>query len=279
MTTEPASRRDEPDFDVVPKVEILGIGVSCCSLDSAAARIAGWAGGEHVGRARYACATSVHGVVTAARDASFATILNQADLVAPDGVPLVWVGRILGKRSMERMFGPELMLRICQKSPRGTRHFFYGGEPGVAEELGKRLSSRYPGVEVAGTYCPPFRALSPEEMKSIADTINRSRADIVWVGLSTPKQERWIGAICDALRVKVLVSVGAAFDYHTGRLRYAPSWAQRAGLEWAYRLIQEPRRLWRRYAYNNPVFVGLVLKQLLGIRRGPDKAPRSSVAN
>ena len=278
MTAEPAIRRERSGDDAIPTVDILGIQVSCGSLESTAERIAQWARGLQPERAHYACATSVHGVVTASRDPAFARILNQADVIAPDGMPLVWVGRIMGRRTMERMYGPRFMLRICDRCAPGTRHFFYGGEPGVADDLAKRLSARFAGVEVAGTYCPPFREISVAELDDIADLINRSGADVVWVGLSTPKQERWIDAIRDRLRVKVLVSVGAAFDYHTERLRSAPPLVQKAGLEWAYRLLQEPLRLWRRYAYNNPVFVGLVLKRLLGPRRGSDKAPGSSVA-
>jgi N-acetylglucosaminyldiphosphoundecaprenol N-acetyl-beta-D-mannosaminyltransferase len=159
------------------------------------------------------------------------------------------------------------MLEVCRLASRSggvLRHFFYGGAPGVAEELGRRLAARFPGLIVAGSLSPPFRDLSVTELEADAETINGSGADLVWVGLGTPKQERWAAAMRGRLRAKVLVTVGAAFDFHTGRLRQAPRSLQRAGLEWAYRLVQEPRRLWRRYLTNNSAFILLAVADLLG---------------
>jgi N-acetylglucosaminyldiphosphoundecaprenol N-acetyl-beta-D-mannosaminyltransferase len=191
-------------------------------------------------------------------------------MVTPDGVPLVWLGRLKGRRHMTRVYGPDLMLEVCRlsnESGGALRHFFYGAAPGVAEELGRRLAARFPGLIVAGSASPPFRDLSVTELEADAETINASAADIVWVGLGTPKQERWAAAMRGRLRAKVLVTVGAAFDIHAGRLRQAPRSVQRAGLEWAYRLLQEPRRLWRRYLTNNSRFIVLAAVDLLGLSK------------
>ena len=219
----------------------------------------------------YACATSVHGLIEASHDPEFRKILNTAAFVTADGVPLVWFGRLSGHRSMERVYGPTLMKRVCARAAEtGVRHFFYGGAPGVADDLARTMVREFPGLEVAGTYCPPFRKLSEAEMDEVAEIINESKADLVWVGLSTPKQERWIHSIRTRLRAKMLVSVGAAFDFHTGRVIQAPEWMRPTGLEWLFRLVQEPRRLGRRYAYNNPRFLWLAALQLAGIKKFKD---------
>src|SRR6266576_877544 len=250
------------------EVDILGVGVSALSLQEVAEDVVRWAttprpkAGPH-----YVCATSVHGLVEAAHDPSFREVLNGASRVTPDGMPLVWFGRLLGARGMTRVYGPDLMKEICRVTaglPVG--HFFYGGAPGVPEELARRLSAEFPGLDVAGAYSPPYRALSDEELESTAQLINDSAARIVWVGLSTPKQERWVAAVRPLLEAHVVVTVGAAFDFHTGRVPQAPRWMQGSGLEWLFRLIQEPRRLWRRYGYNLPVFLWLALLQLAGLK-------------
>jgi N-acetylglucosaminyldiphosphoundecaprenol N-acetyl-beta-D-mannosaminyltransferase len=212
----------------------------------------------------------VHGVIEGRRDATFRRILNRAALVLPDGMPLVWFGRLRGHRGIQRVYGPGFMEAVLARTAgAAVRHFFYGGQPGVAEDLARRMSARFPGLKIAGTYCPPFRPLSQSELEMVARTINEAGPDIVWVGLSTPKQERWIAEVRERLRAKVVVSVGAAFDYHTGRLRQAPAWMQRAALEWLFRLWQEPGRLWRRYAVNNPRFLGLAVLQLAGLAEFP----------
>jgi N-acetylglucosaminyldiphosphoundecaprenol N-acetyl-beta-D-mannosaminyltransferase len=255
----------------MPYVNALGVRLSTVPLAVAVDAVVQWAASRDPSGPRYVCATSVHGVVEAQRDPQFRQILNGADLVAPDGVPLVWFGRLSGHRHMQRVYGPGLMLAVCELSARlGLRHFFYGGEPGVAEDLAGRLTARFPGFRVAGTECPPFRPLSPSELQATAARINNSHADIVWVGLSTPKQEHWIAQARGLLKVGVLLSVGAAFNFHTERLVQAPAWVQRLGMEWLFRLAQEPRRLWRRYAGNNPKFVYLAAVQLAGLRKFPD---------
>jgi N-acetylglucosaminyldiphosphoundecaprenol N-acetyl-beta-D-mannosaminyltransferase len=170
-----------------------------------------------------------------------------------------------GQRHVERVYGPDLLLACCAQSvARGDRHFFYGGAEGVAERLIGRLQSRYPGLNVAGSYSPPFGPMTAAEDADIVRRINEAAPDIVWVGLSTPKQERWMAEHAGRVHAPVLVGVGAAFDFHAGVKRQAPRWMQRAGLEWLFRLGTEPRRLWRRYLVNNPVFVWRVLLQIAG---------------
>jgi N-acetylglucosaminyldiphosphoundecaprenol N-acetyl-beta-D-mannosaminyltransferase len=211
---------------------------------------------------RYVCVSGMHGVVEAQSDDSFRAILNSADLNIPDGMPLTWLGWFAGFEKMGRVFGPDFMLRVCEASVEsGSRHFFYGGNEGVADELAERLRKEYPGIKVAGTYCPPFRSLSDEEKAGIIGKINGSAAQIVWVGLSTPKQERWMSGLAPHLAAQVVLGVGAAFDFNTQKIRRAPIWMQRSGLEWLSRLIQEPRRLAKRYCTGIPKFGWAVLKQ------------------
>ncbi len=263
-------------------VNILGVAVSSQSLVEVAADVVRRATADKPARPpQYVCATSVHGLVEAARDPSFRAILNRAALVVPDGMPLVWFGRSHGRRTMSRVYGPDLMWEVCRRTDRlPVRHFLYGGAPGVAEDLRARLRAVFPALRVVGVYSPPFRELSDTELTEVAERINASGADIVWVGLSTPKQERWMAAVRDRLRARVLLSVGAAFDFHARRVRQAPRWMQGAGLEWLFRLSQEPRRLWRRYAYNNPVFLGLAMLQLAGLKKftNGNQAERTNAA-
>ncbi len=191
-------------------------------------------------------------------------------MTTPDGMPLVWLSRLHGRRHVSRVYGPDLLIAVCQESIRaGYRHFFYGGAEGVPEALAAALLRRFPGLVVAGTYSPPFRPLTPEEDEQIVAMIDRARPDIVWVGLGAPKQEYWMAEHVGRLEAPVMVGVGAAFDFHSGRKKQAPRWMQRSGLEWLFRLLTEPRRLWRRYLINNPLFLWLVALQLLGLRRYP----------
>ena len=259
-----------PPINSNGSVDILGVRVSNAPFERTAHRVVELASsdGDAAAGPPYVCATSVHGLIVASEDPKFRDILNRAAIVTADGMPLAWFGRLSRQHGMERVYGPDLMLRVCELSAeRGLRHFFYGGAAGVADDLAQEMAKRFPGLQVAGTYCPPFRLLSRDEMKDVAGTINESNADIVWVGLSTPKQERWIDAIRDWLKPKVLLSVGAAFDFHTGRVVQAPAWVQRLGLEWLFRVTRDPRRLWRRYAHNNPRFLWLAGRQLLGLKK------------
>ncbi|HEX8851829.1 MAG TPA: WecB/TagA/CpsF family glycosyltransferase [Gemmatimonadaceae bacterium] len=189
-------------------------------------------------------------------------------LTVPDGMPTVWIGRAQGYREMSRVYGPTLLLDVCRRSATtGHTHFFYGGAPGVADELARRLTERFPGLRVVGTFTPPFRPLNEAEEQDLVRRVAEARPDFFWVGLSTPKQERFMAAYHGRLTTGVMLGVGAAFDMHSGRTRQAPRWMQRSGLEWLFRTLQEPRRLFWRYARNNPAFVVRALMQLTGLRK------------
>jgi N-acetylglucosaminyldiphosphoundecaprenol N-acetyl-beta-D-mannosaminyltransferase len=216
----------------------------------------------------YICVTGVHGIIEAQSDTQFRNILNSSFLTTPDGMPTVWLGHLDGFEDMTRVYGPDFMLALCERSvEKGYRHFLYGGKPGVAEQLRDELTARFPGIRFAGTYTPPFRPLNAQEEESLRLQIQETQADILWCGLSTPKQERFMAAYRDRLPVKLMVGVGAAFDLLSGNLSEAPDWMKKSGLQWLYRLIKEPRRLWRRYLLNNPRFVALVCMQKLGLKR------------
>ena len=250
---------------MVAKANVLGVGVSAINLAQGTKLIL-----EAVRQNRkgYVAVTGVHGVSEAQSDSEFRRILNSAFLNTPDGVPISWVGRFQGFKTMDRVYGPDLMIELCVATTDGSvRHFFYGGAPGVAEALRSGLESRFPGLCVCGTYTPPFRALNHEEEFDLAAQIEHLRPDIVWVGISTPKQERFMATYLHKLPVKIMIGVGAAFDIHSGRVKQAPYWMQRSGLEWFFRLIQEPGRLWKRYLINNPLFLARILAQLTGLRR------------
>lgn len=238
------------------RVDILGVAVSAVDLPDAVAAIRGWVAS---GEKQYVCVTGVHGVMESQQDPELREIHNRSGMTTPDGMPLVWCGRYAGAKTMDRVYGPDLMLGVCRESVgSGLRHFFYGAGPGVADALAARLSDRFPGLVVAGTHSPPFRVLDDDEIERAADAINMSGADIVWVGLSTPKQERWMARFRPLLDAPVLIGVGAAFDIHAGGVRQAPLWVQRSGLEWLFRLAMEPARLWRRYLRIVPGFLGRI---------------------
>jgi len=216
----------------------------------------------------YVCVTGVHGVMESQRNENLRRIHNQAGLVTPDGMPLVWLCKLKGFRHVDRVYGPDLMLALCERSvTMGYRHFFYGGENGVPELLATVLKKRFPGLQVVGTFSPPFRPLTLKEDEQIVQMINEADPDIVWVGLSTPKQELWMAEHRERLKAPVLIGVGAAFDFLSGRKPKAPRWMQRSGLEWLFRLVNEPKRLWKRNLVNNPTFLVLVILQILGIKK------------
>jgi N-acetylglucosaminyldiphosphoundecaprenol N-acetyl-beta-D-mannosaminyltransferase len=248
----------------VPRVNVLGVGISVLNLDAAVALMAESIKNRQKG---YICVTGVHGVSEAQADPEFRRILNDAFLCTPDGMPMVWLGKI-DHRDMDRVYGPDLMELACDKGRTlGWRHFFYGGAPGVTQELKLKLEERYPGIIVAGMFTPPFRSLNADEERVLAAEVDAAHPDIVWVGLSTPKQEKFMATFLPKLNATLMVGVGAAFDFHSGRVKQAPRWMQRSGTEWFYRLCQEPRRLWKRYLKNNPIFVGRILMQKCGMRK------------
>jgi N-acetylglucosaminyldiphosphoundecaprenol N-acetyl-beta-D-mannosaminyltransferase len=254
-------------FMAIKRVNVLGVGISVLNLPTALAAIA-----EAVGEKRkgYICVTGVHGVMEAQADPAFKAILNNALLCTPDGVPMVWAGKWNGFSDMDRVYGPDLLLTVCEWSEKsGCRHFFFGGGESVAGLLAEKLKAKFPRLVVAGTFTPPFRALTPAEEQRLQMIVQELRPDIIWVGLSTPKQERFMAEFLLKLDATLLIGIGAAFDFHSGRVKQAPRWMQRSGLEWFYRLCQEPRRLAKRYLRNNPLFVWKFSSQLLGFKKYP----------
>jgi len=208
----------------------------------------------------------MHGITETQYDPSFKQMLNSADLVVADGMPLVWLGRWHGHAMRRRVYGPELMEIFCRETGALYRHYFYGGGPGVAERLAEILRQRY-GVRTAGTWSPPFRPLTEEEKVEVARRIEAAAPDVVWVGLSTPKQERWMYEHRSRLSVPLMAGIGAAFDFVAGTKKQAPAWVRESGLEWLFRLAQEPRRLWRRYLVMGSKFVWNVALELLRLRK------------
>jgi N-acetylglucosaminyldiphosphoundecaprenol N-acetyl-beta-D-mannosaminyltransferase len=252
---------------VIHRVNVLGVGISVLNLPGALAAIAAAVRERRQG---YVCVTGVHGVMEAQEDEAFRKILNGAFLCTPDGMPMVWAGKLHGHREMSRVYGPDLMLDVCAWSETsGAKHFFYGGADGVAELLAQKLRARFPKLQITGTFTPPFRALNAEEVQKLREQIAVAKPDIFWVGLSTPKQEKFMAEFLPKLDATLMIGVGAAFDFHSGRVKQAPRWMQRSGLEWFHRLCSEPRRLAKRYGRNNPRFVLQFGSQLAGWKKFP----------
>jgi N-acetylglucosaminyldiphosphoundecaprenol N-acetyl-beta-D-mannosaminyltransferase len=249
------------------RTNVLGVGISVLDLRSALAEIAA---AVHERRKGYICVTGVHGVMEAQDDPQFKNILNRAFLCTPDGMPMVWAGKLDGHKEMKRVYGPDLMLEVCAWSrDSGAKHFFYGGADGVAGLLARSLQEKFPGLQVAGMYTPPFRPLNEDEIDGLQKMVSESKPDIFWVGLSTPKQEKFMAEFLPKLDATLMIGVGAAFDFHSGRMSQAPRWMQRSGLEWLFRLGSEPRRLWKRYLRNNPLFLWGFFRQKSGIKKYP----------
>lgn len=209
-------------------------------------------------------ATGAHGLVFSRKSDVFRDTLSNFYRNLPDGVPAVWVARLKGASSVERCYGPSFFEEVLRKTgPTPIKHFLCGGKEGVAEDLKIVCENKFQNHNCVGTFCPPFREMREEEMRSLGQTISDSGADIVWIGLSTPKQETFAMKLSDYTRAKFIVTVGAAFDFHTGKVREAPAWMQRNGLEWFFRLLTEPRRLWKRYAVVVPLFIYYNLKEIV----------------
>ncbi|MFO1523588.1 MAG: WecB/TagA/CpsF family glycosyltransferase [Kiritimatiellia bacterium] len=248
-----------------PRANVLGVGVHGVNMTTAVRAVER---AVREGRKGCVCVTGVHGVSEAQHDEALRRIHNRAFLVVPDGMPMVWVGRLQGLRDMGRVYGPDLMMEICRRSvDTGASHFLYGGREGVAAQLADVLRSRFPGIRIAGVFTPPFRPLDAAEEQELVRQVAETRPDYFWIGLGTPKQERFAAAWIDRLDTRVMLGVGAAFDLHTGRIQDAPAWMKSSGLQWLHRLVQEPRRLARRYLVNNPLFVARILLQFAGLRR------------
>lgn len=244
---------------------VLGVKLSATNLPTAADFLIRAAKARARG---YVCVTGVHGVTEAQNDPAFRNILNNSFLNVPDGMPMSWVGWSQGFKEMDRVYGPDLMLAILEQGvPLELTHFFYGGKEGVAELLAEKMKGRFPGLQVVGTYCPPFRPLDDRERMDLEACVTACKPDFFWIGLSTPKQERAAAELCQSLDAKLFIAVGAAFDFHAGLVSQAPRWMQRTGLEWFYRLCTEPKRLWKRYLINNPLFIFRIALQLSGLRK------------
>lgn len=257
----PAAPQPEPAVataELPAHFSVLGTRIAATSIPRLLALVDRWlARGEH--RDVHFCTCDT--VLQCRDSAELAGLINTSGLAVPDGMPLVWLGR-WQQQQVERVYGPDFMLALCAHGQqRGYRHFFYGGTAAVLESLEHSLRARYPHIRIVGRYAPPFRALTPAEEAQVVEQINQSGADIVWCGLGTPKQDVWVSGFKQQLQAPVLLAVGAAFNFHSGMVRQAPRWMMRAGLEWLFRLLMEPRRLWRRYLVGNSRFIFLVLRE------------------
>ncbi len=244
-----------------PAAYVLGIDVDAidmrCCLDQINSILRGSRNG-------YICVAGVHGVMEAQRDPHLFKAYQGSALTVPDGMPLVWTGWLQRHRGMSRVAGPDLMLEVFRDPRfRHLRHFLYGGRPGVAEELQAALQARFPSAQIVGVYTPPFRELEEGELRGLEAQLTAAQVDVLWIGISCPRQELFMAKYIDRLSVRLMFGVGAAFDYHTGRIRDCSPWIKLAGLQWLHRLLQDPRRLWKRYARNNPAFIWRITLQLL----------------
>src|SRR5271163_2280054 len=247
------------------KVNVLGVGIHAVNMRSATTILESHIRTNTKG---YVCLTGVHGIMEVQRDSRLRSVFAEALLVVPDGMPTVWMGHLQGFHAMERVFGPDLMLEVIGRNEfRDCVHFFCGGAPGVAENLREEMIRRFPWVKIAGTFAPPFRKMTSKEEADLFAKVRSVQPDIIWVGLSTPKQELFMARYLPMLDTKLMVGVGAAFLFHTGAIRDSPAWVKNAGLQWVHRLMQEPGRLWKRYLLNNPLFIFLVLLQFGGLKR------------
>jgi N-acetylglucosaminyldiphosphoundecaprenol N-acetyl-beta-D-mannosaminyltransferase len=211
------------------------------------------------------------------RDPELRHALNHALMNVPDGMPMSWVGHFQGFQNMDRVFGPDLMMAMCRLSvERGYRNFLYGGKPGVAERLSETLQRRIPGLQIVGTYTPPFRGLTVDEEREVLAKVRVSQPHIIWVGMSTPKQEQFMARYAGQFRVPLMFGVGAAFDFHSGAIQDCSPWIKRAGFQWLHRLTQDPK-LWKRYVRNNPTFLWHIAMQLSRFRQYPSGLETASI--
>jgi N-acetylglucosaminyldiphosphoundecaprenol N-acetyl-beta-D-mannosaminyltransferase len=252
---------------VRPSAQVLGIDVDAINMEGGVRSVATALQSSQKG---YVCVAGVHGIMEAHRSPRLAGIYANSELTIPDGMPLVWVGRAQGHASMERVTGPDLMIEIFQRQEfANVTHYLYGGDEGVAEELRDKLTERFPWVKIVGTGMPPYGSLSAAEQKAFVKEISELKPDIIWVGISCPKQEQFMADYLPLLETKLMFGVGAAFDYHTGRIKDCAKWVKSAGLQWLHRLMQDPQRLWRRYLRNNSTFLWHIALQVSGLREYP----------
>ena len=250
----------------IPRSSVVGVGISALNLTLAQQQLSEAVACQ--GFQGFVTITGVHGVIESQKDAELKAIHNRSFLSTPDGMPMVWLGKLNGFSQMDRVYGPELMLNVMSTSKdKGHTHFFFGGAEGVADDLKKKLVEKYDGLEVVGTYCPPFRPLEDYELEELHDELQRLKPHFFWVGLSTPKQEIFMDSFLKRYpdlsknwgHGFVMIGVGAAFDFHSGRIKQAPYAIQRSGFEWLYRISQDPKRLFKRYLISNTLFLWYLL--------------------
>ena len=235
------------------RFDVLGVNVNVIDLENTIRTMEKWIKNREQ---NYVCVTTVHLLMEAQKDADLMKTLNLAGLTTPDGMPLVWIGKLRGCSNLDRVYGPDVMLNFSAlAAEKKYTSFFYGGAPGVTEMLSSKLKERFPGLGIVGTYSPPFRPLTPEEDEEVVNIINKVNPDVIWVGLGAPKQDKWMAEHVGRVNAPVMIGVGAAFDFLSGRKKQAPVWIQRSGFEWLFRLLSEPRRLWKRYLVTNTLFI------------------------
>ncbi|MCB0455248.1 MAG: WecB/TagA/CpsF family glycosyltransferase [Aequorivita sp.] len=240
--------------------KILGMRVDSTNYNDATKKVIEWSNDN---QGRYICISTVHMIMEGYDNPKYQIIVNNADLVTPDGMPLVWMLKALGVKDQQRVYGPDLTLHVCAAAEKQCIPVgFYGGMPASLSDLTINLQAKYPKLKIVYSHSPPFRPLTPEEDNAVVQAINASGARILFVGLGCPKQERWAAEHKGKVNA-VMLAVGAAFDFHSGRVKQAPNWIQKAGMEWFFRLLMEPKRLWKRHLKHNPRFIALALLQLL----------------
>lgn len=254
------------NFKKIPSIQILGNRVHMVQIPEVVELMSHWIEKESQ-KCHWIIVTGMHGIMEAHKDPEFKDIVNSTDLFVPDGISLIWTARHLGFPLKKRVSGPDLMEEFFKAtSQKGYTNFFYGDTEETLEQLTEKLSADFPDLKVTGSYSPPFRSLTQEEDTKIVDIINQKKPDVLWIGLGLPKQERWIFEHRDKLDVSVVVGIGAAFKFLSGKVKRAPTWIGECGFEWLWRFVHEPRKLWRRVLLDAPMFVGLVLLEL--IKRG-----------
>ena len=260
----------------IPRSNVLGVGISALNLELAEKAM--YEGADQPAQQGFVTITGVHGVVESQHDDELKRIHNRSYLSTPDGMPMVWLGRWNGYGYMDRVYGPELMLNIMKSSSKsGHTHYFFGGADGVAQELEEKLVERFDGLNVVGTYTPPFRPLNEDEEQALHDELQEKKPHFFWVGLSTPKQEKFMHGFLakypdltkDWPHGLIMVGVGAAFDFHSGKIKQAPRWIQRSGFEWLFRICMDPKRLFKRYAISNTYFLSRIFPQMMDIKKYP----------
>ena len=253
-----------------PAAHVLGIEVDAINLKQACKQVAELLAQRNKG---YVCVAGVHGVMEAQSNQELFAAYANSEMTIPDGMPLVWVGHSQGHAEMRRVTGPDLMLEIFRRPQfANVTHYLYGGQAGIAEELREKLVAQFPWVRIVGVATPPFCEVIDREQPDFIEAVDRLRPDIIWLGISCPKQEIFMARHLPHIQSALMFGVGAAFDYHTGRIRDCSEWIKRAGLQWLHRLMQDPRRLWRRYLRTHPAFVWRIGRQLIRDRRSAASA-------